>query len=195
MKTQTAIGMAILAAGLVTPAAFSQSGQNDSHNARVLIARAPYLGIGVQDVDADRAKTLKLKEPRGVEVTRVEADSPAAKAGFKEGDVVMDYNGQAVEGGEQLSRLVRETPVGRQVKIGVWRAGANVTLTPTVEAGKEMRFSSNGAWTMPNVEIPMPNFNMPDIEIPRLQTMYQTPCWALKAKRWARKSNWPISSA
>ncbi|MGO9260484.1 MAG: PDZ domain-containing protein [Bryobacteraceae bacterium] len=183
MRTYFAIGMAILAAGLFGPAAFGQSAQSGPRNAIVVNGRAPYLGIGVQDIDADRAKALKLKETRGAEVTSIVDDSPAAKAGFKEGDVVLDYNGQAVEGGEQLSRLVRETPVGRQVKIGVWRAGASVTLSPTVEARKgAMSFSSNGSWTMPNIEIPMPNFNMPDIEIPRLQPMYQSPMLGIEGE-------------
>jgi serine protease Do len=183
MRTYFTIGMAMVAAGLVAQAALAQSAQSGTHSAVSVSGRAPYLGIGVQDVDADRAKALKLKEPRGAEVTSIVDDSPAAKAGFKEGDVVLDYNGQAVEGGEQLSRLVRETPVGRQVKIGVWRAGASLTLSPTVEARKgAMSLSSNGAWTMPNIEIPMPNFNMPDIEIPRLRTMYQSPMLGIEGE-------------
>ena len=77
----------------------------------------------MKDIDADSAKKFNLKEVRGVEITQVEENSPAAKAGIKEGDVVLEYNGQPVEGGEQLSRLVRETPIGRQVKVGVWRNG------------------------------------------------------------------------
>jgi serine protease Do len=181
MKTHFAIGVAMLAAGLAMPA-FGQGAQGGMRSATALSARAPYLGIGVQDIDADRAKVLKLKETRGAEVTRVEGDSPAAKAGFKEGDVVLDYNGQAVEGGEQLSRLVRETPIGRQVTIGVWRAGAGATLTPTVEARKGVSFATNGSWAMPNVQIPMPNFNMPDIEIPRLQPMYQNPVLGIEGE-------------
>jgi serine protease Do len=182
MRTYFAIGVGILAAGLAIPAAFGQSAQSGSHNAISVNGHPTYLGIGVQDVDADRAKALKLKETRGAEVTSVVPDSPAAKAGFKEGDVVLDYNGQAVEGGEQLSRLVRETPIGRQIKIGVWRAGASLTLNPTVEAGKGMTFSSNGNWVMPNVQIPMPSFNMPDIEIPRLQPMYQSPMLGIEGE-------------
>ena len=73
-----------------------------------------YLGIGAQDIDADRAKALKLKEERGAEVTNVIEDSPAAKAGFKEGDVVLEFNGQKVEGIEQLTRMVRRLPAGRR---------------------------------------------------------------------------------
>jgi serine protease Do len=181
MRTYFTIGMAMVAAGLVAQGAFGQSAQSGTHSAVSVSGHAPYLGIGVQDVDADRAKALKLKDPRGAEVTSIVDESPAAKAGFKEGDVVLDYNGQAVEGGEQLTRLVRETPVGRQVKIGVWRAGASLTLSPTVEARKgTMSFSSNGSWTMPNIEIPMPN--MPDIEIPRFQTMYQSPMLGIEGE-------------
>src|SRR5436309_7855004 len=72
-----------------------------------------YMGIGVVDITPDRARTLNLKEERGVEVTSIVDDGPAAKAGIKEGDVVLDYNGQAVQGIEQFQRLVRETPPGR----------------------------------------------------------------------------------
>ena len=53
-----------------------------------------YLGIGVQDVDASRAKELKLKEERGVEITAVEDDSPASRAGLRKSDVVLEMNGQ-----------------------------------------------------------------------------------------------------
>ncbi|MCX6592811.1 MAG: PDZ domain-containing protein, partial [Acidobacteria bacterium] len=57
-----------------------------------------YLGVGVQDVDGDRAKALNLREVRGVELTRVDEEAPAGKAGLKAGDVVLEYNGQRVEG-------------------------------------------------------------------------------------------------
>ena len=144
--------------------------------------RAPYLGIGVQDIDADRAKALKLKETRGAEVTSVVADSPAAKAGFKEGDVVLDYNGQAVEGGEQLSRLVRETPVGPAGEDRRVARGRQRDPEPHGGGAQGDDVSSNGSWVMPNVEIPMPSFNMPDIEIPRLQPMYQSPMLGIEGE-------------
>jgi len=93
-----------------------------------------FLGVGVVEVTAQRAKELKLKEERGVEITRVEENSPAAKAGLKVGDVVLEYNGQKVEGTEQFIRLVRETPVGRQVKLLVSRDGVTQTVTVTMGA-------------------------------------------------------------
>ncbi len=97
-----------------------------------------YLGVGVAEINADRAKALKLKEERGVEITRVEDGSPAAKAGLKVGDVVLEYNGQRLEGTEQFVRMVRETPEGRQAKLLVSRDGATQTLTATIGARKGM---------------------------------------------------------
>ena len=93
---------------------------------RVIISRGSgsFLGIGVQEIDADRAKALNLREERGVEVTRVEDDSPAAKGGIKTGDVVLEYNGERVEGVEQFMRMVRETPPGREVKLSIARNGS-----------------------------------------------------------------------
>jgi len=91
-----------------------------------------YLGVGIQEITAERAKTLKLREDSGVEITRVGTDSPAEKAGLKAGDVVIQYNGTKVEGLEQLSRLVRETPVGREVKLDIIRNGATQTVTAKI---------------------------------------------------------------
>lgn len=99
--------------------------------------KGSYLGIGVQEIGAERAKQLKLSEPHGVEVTTVTKESPAAKAGIKEGDVVLEFNGQRVEGSEQFVRLVRETPPGREVKLGISRDGASQTVTATVGDRKE----------------------------------------------------------
>jgi membrane-associated protease RseP (regulator of RpoE activity) len=82
-----------------------------------------YLGIDIQDVTADRVGPLKLKEERGVEVTMVDQDAPAGKAGLKEHDVIMEFNGTTVESEEQLRRLLREMPPGRTVNLGISRDG------------------------------------------------------------------------
>ena len=99
-----------------------------------------FLGVGVAEVTAERAKTLKLKEDRGVEITRVEDDSPAVKAGLKVGDVVLEYNGEKVEGVEQFMRLVRETPPGREVRLQISRGGAVQALTATIGSRKGSTF-------------------------------------------------------
>lgn len=82
-----------------------------------------YLGVDIRDVTADRMAALKLKEERGVEITMVDADAPAGKAGLREHDVILDFNGTAVESEEQLRRMIREVPPGRTVTLGISRDG------------------------------------------------------------------------
>jgi len=96
---------------------------------RIYSSGGSYLGIGVAEIDSERAKALNLKEVRGVEVKSVDENSPAAKAGLKEGDVVLEYNGQRIEGTEQFVRLVRETPVDRQVHLSISRNGTVEAVT------------------------------------------------------------------
>jgi serine protease Do len=170
MRINLAIGTAIMAATLVAPGGFGQATTVRPRRVEVMTPNAPYLGIGVKDIDAESAKKLNLKEVRGVEITQVEENSPAAKAGIKEGDVVLEYNGQAVEGGEQLSRLVRETPIGRQVKVGVWRNGGMQTLTASVEPHKGGMIIANGGGPFalpPEIHIPeqLQGMRMPNMEM------------------------------
>ena len=125
-----------------------------------------FLGVGVVEIDAERAKELKLKEERGVEVKSVEEESPAAKAGVKVDDVVLEYQGQRVEGAEQFVRLVRETVVGRQVKLLISRNGATQTLMPTIGSrsfGKY--FSKEVEDAMGKVRIEMPDFPRPMVSV------------------------------
>lgn len=92
-----------------------------------------YLGVGVVEVTEERAKALNLKDTFGVEVKHVEENSPAAKAGLKDGDVVLEYNGQRVEGVEQFIRLISETPAGRKANLNVWRSGSTMSISAILE--------------------------------------------------------------
>src|SRR5260370_2303822 len=113
-----------------------------------------------------RAEALKLKEEHGAEVTSVDADSPAAKAGVKVGDVVLEYNGQRVEGSEQLVRFVRETPVGRQVKLLISRNGATETAIATTASKAANTF----VWNSEDFKFKMPA--IPDM--PHALMMWQS---------------------
>ena len=134
---------------------------------RVVITRpgtGSFLGIGVQEIDNDRAKALNLREERGVEVTRVEDDSPAAKGGIKMNDVVLEYNGERVEGVEQFMRMVRETPPGREVKLSIARNGSPQQLTMKTGSRKTWmtsRYGEVGSPELPRIEIP--EINIPDV--------------------------------
>lgn len=112
-----------------------------------------FLGVAVVEVNAERAKALGLKDEHGVEITRVEDDSPAAKSGLKAQDIVLEYQGQRVEGTDQFIRLVRETPAGRQVKMLVQRGGQSMSLSATIEA-KKMRSLSMGDMHIALPQIP-----------------------------------------
>ena len=135
------------------------------------LAGGSFLGVGVAEVTPDRARELKLREEYGVEITRLEDDSPAAKAGLKSGDVVLEYQGQRVEGMEQFGRLVRETPSGRTVKLVISRGGATQTVQATVASRKAqglLNHDSNFRFAMPDIQIG----DMPHAFTPQLFTMW-----------------------
>ncbi|MBI4873890.1 MAG: PDZ domain-containing protein [Acidobacteria bacterium] len=137
-----------------------------------------FLGVGVAEVDSDRAKALKLSEESGVEITNIEENSPAAKAGLQKGDVVLEYNGQRVVGTEQFVRLVRETPAGRQVKMLINRGGAAQTVTATVDRRTARR--STGTFAMPRFEMPDIDIRIPDI--PRANMSWRSPVLGVEAE-------------
>jgi membrane-associated protease RseP (regulator of RpoE activity) len=87
-----------------------------------------YLGVDIVDITSDRLGALKLKEEQGVEVTMVDQDAPAGKAGIKEHDVILTMNGTAVESKSQLQRMIHETPAGRVVALGLSRDGQPMTI-------------------------------------------------------------------
>jgi len=121
-----------------------------------------WLGVEIAEVTAEKAKDLKLSSVRGVIVDGVEPDSPAAKAGIKEKDVITQYDAQPVEGAVQFRRLIRETPPGRSVTLEISRAGSlqniSVELGDRTDVyvrkmkGKMRDFGGAYSFSMPNVE-------------------------------------------
>ena len=87
-----------------------------------------YLGVLVTDVDSDSATKLKLKEVRGALITLIDHDAPAGQVGLRVNDVVLEANGQRVEGAEHFGRLLKEMPAGRKVNLLISRDGATQTL-------------------------------------------------------------------
>lgn len=87
-----------------------------------------YLGVHLIEVDEDRAGELNMPAPSGVEITSVAERSPADQGGIVEGDVILAFRNEKVAGVEHFMRLVRETPVGREVAVVVWRDGSEKAL-------------------------------------------------------------------
>jgi serine protease Do len=135
-----------------------------------MVVGGTYLGVNLAEVDANRSRELKLRETSGVEITRVEEGSPADKAGLKANDVVLEYQGQRVEGMEQFGRLVRETPSGREVKLLISRNGVTQTISANLATRKLKAVSGNMKDYFPNVD--MPDFHMPDM--PQVFTTFRS---------------------
>ncbi|MFY9979132.1 MAG: PDZ domain-containing protein, partial [Candidatus Sulfotelmatobacter sp.] len=87
-----------------------------------------YLGVDIADITSDRVAALKLKQEQGVEVTMVDQDAPAGKAGIKDHDVILSMNGTEVESKSQLQRMIHETPPGRMVTLVLSRDGQPMTI-------------------------------------------------------------------
>jgi serine protease Do len=97
-----------------------------------------YLGIEMEDVTAENMASYKLTAERGVIVRNVMKGSPAEAAGLQEKDVILEYAGTAVLSAQQMSRLVRETPVGRKVDLAVSRDGKKLNLSVKIgQRGKD----------------------------------------------------------
>jgi serine protease Do len=92
-----------------------------------------WLGVNIQDVTSDLARAFRLEEVRGAVVTEVYPDSPAARAGFRRGDVVMTIDGREVASKGDLRNRVAHTPVGTEIEVEVLRDGGTRTLTASLE--------------------------------------------------------------
>jgi len=99
------------------------------------------IGISVTDLDTGDAKATA-----GVRIDSVEEESPAAKAGLQKGDVVVEFDGERVRSVRQFTRLVSETPAGRQVAAAVMRDGKRVSLNVTPRESSAFRGFEDDTW-------------------------------------------------
>ncbi len=93
-----------------------------------------YMGIGISDVTPENEKFFNVSDATGAVVTQVEADSPAAKAGLKVGDVITELDGQKVSDAGELQVEVGQKGPGTTIKLEVIRDGKNTTIPVTLEA-------------------------------------------------------------
>jgi serine protease Do len=121
---------------------------------------ASWLGVESQEISSEKAKELKLPAERGVLLERIVPDSPAAKAGLKDNDVITEINGQRVEGAAQFRRMIHEIPAGRSAQFTIWRDGRAQTISVTLGKSEDhgnMWFKNAPrafSFELPRVEIP-----------------------------------------
>jgi len=136
-------------------------------------SHSSYLGVDTRDVTSDRVAALKLKEEGGVEILMVDQDAPAGKAGLKEQDVIVSFNGQKVESVEQLKRVIRETPPGRNVNLGIIRDGQPINLSAQLADRAKLGKSEGHVIAVPKIEIP-PMQMVTDFDVPNIQVLQYT---------------------
>jgi serine protease Do len=142
-----------MASGMMVAPATAAEQDKSRHVNVVSIRHGGRLGITVADVGKDDVARLKLADERGAVVKDVRKDTPAERAGLKEGDVIVRYHGENVWSAAQLIRLVRETPAERAVALEVSRDGAPQKITVTLDASREESLFEG---EMPEIEIPLP---------------------------------------
>lgn len=130
------------------------------------------IGVEIRDVDAADVKREKLPEPTGAAIEEVRAGSPAEAAGFRAGDIVVTFDDERVRSARHLSRLIEETPDGRQVDATVVRDGERMTLqvvpeSPTLRALDGLRGRlENFRFQMPerlDLDLVMPELDLRDL--------------------------------
>ena len=146
---------------------FEVTPEPGDENAMVLLGDegASWLGVESQEISAEKAKELKLPAERGVLLERIVPDSPAAKAGLKDSDVITEINGQRVEGATQFRRMIHEIPAGRTVQLTVWRDGHAQSISVTL--GKSEERGNMWFKTAPRAF----SFELPKIEMPEVAPM------------------------
>lgn len=92
-----------------------------------------YMGVNIQDVTPGLAEKFDIKEREGALVADVTADSPAQKAGFKNGDVIVEFDGKPVRDSRHLKLQVAQTSPGKEVPVKISRDGDTKELTVTLK--------------------------------------------------------------
>jgi len=127
------ICMAIVCAACLAALPFASAQTRIFSNVLQSDSSGAYLGIQMDDVDESNMSKYKLDGERGVIVRSVVKGSPAETAGIKEDDVILEFGDTRVWSSLHMSRLVRETPVGRKVNLAVSRDGKRMNLSAKLE--------------------------------------------------------------
>jgi len=138
--------------------------------ARVFGGGGAQIGVSIRDFNEDELKAGKVTT--GVVIEDVETDGPAQKAGFKAGDIVVEFDGERVRSTRQFMRLVQETVAGRSVTAAVTRDGQRLTLNVQPRAGGSFKFfdgSGDFSFAIPPPKVAPPmamkrDFFPPDFE-------------------------------
>ena len=149
MRKAFVAGIAMVAlagtAFVIAPVVWSQTRPSEAKRDRrmlMLDGRGSSIGVSIRDLETEDAAKTKLERGGGVVIEGVEENSPASKAGLREGDVIVEFDGERVRSARHFARLVQETADGRAVKATILRDGSrqSVDVTPSRD---EFRWSGD----------------------------------------------------
>lgn len=110
-----------------------------------------WLGVMIQAVTPELARSFGLQETRGALVAEVTPGSPAAQVGMQRGDIIVEFNGTAIRDSHELPALVAQSPVGSRAKVTVLRDGKERTFSVTLGELKDQEAraqSGESQWGM-----------------------------------------------
>lgn len=167
-----ALAVALTGAISSLAAASPLPGWPDSHS-------TAYLGVHIEAVTPEQANALKLSGTNGALVTLVDQDGPACRAGLKDKDVIVGFNGSKVDAPEQLGSLIHSTSPGQIVTLTVVRAGQS----------REMKVALGNWPTMPThaqnftTAVPPMAFAGPVMAAPAMPDIPEVPAFTVLSTR------------
>ena len=98
------------------------------------IVKRGWIGVTIQNNNQETAKNMNLKNTQGVIVSAIAENSPASKAGLLVGDIIMNFGEKEINTSKDFSRMVAESPIGKEISLMVWRSGKIISINiPVVE--------------------------------------------------------------
>ncbi len=166
MKLNKLFALTILTAcGAAANAQTAPSAPSERQVRRIILTQpseSVYLGVQTEDIAKDNFAKYGLTAVRGVGVAKVVENSPAAKGGLRNGDVIVKFDGEDVSGVRKLTRLVGESAPDHTAKLTILRDGGEREINVTLgkRAASPFPGESFGFGNLPNLEM-LPNLSRP----------------------------------
>ena len=130
-----------------------------------------FLGVNIGDVDEAAAEALQLGKGQGAAITRVLPKSPADKAGLLAGDIVLQFNGEKIEGSRDLQRRTSATKPGDKSSLTILRSGKQLSVTVVTGSEKEIEKLSKAEEQSKSVDLKTLGLQLSAIDAAQLQSM------------------------
>lgn len=105
-----------------------------------------YLGVSLEDITSENMGQYNLRAPRGVRITNVAADSPAARAGLQTNDVILRFDNEEVTNSRKLTRLIAEAPEQHNARLTISRGGSEQQISVTLGNRREQLRAQGMEW-------------------------------------------------